>query len=51
MGGGGKVARFRVPGLTDFIGEEFLIPTQQYCAHLSTRVNLYHHRLDPILCR
>ena len=34
---------FGVPGLTDFMGEELLIPAQGYCVHLSTRINLHHH--------
>ena len=43
MGCGDKGSRIVVPGLTDFVGEEFVIPVQWYC--------LQCHGLGPILGR
>ena len=51
MGIADKGTGLGVPGLTDFVGEELLIPAQGYCVHLSTRVDLHHHGPGPILGR
>ena len=51
VGSKDKGARFGVPGLNHFVGEELPIPAQEYCVHPSTRVNLHDHGLGPILGR
>ena len=48
MVSGDKIIRLELPGLTDFMGEELPIPAQEYCVHLSTRVDLHHHRFGPV---
>ena len=49
MGSGDKGARFGVPSLGEFNGEELLIPDLGDCIHLSTRVNLGTHSHGAIL--
>ena len=43
-------ARFGVPGLGDFMGEQLPVPAEGHCVYLSTRVNFNGHHLHVILC-
>ena len=51
MDSGDDGARFGIPGFSELMGEELLIPAQEDCIHLSPRVNLNCHGLGAILCQ